>query len=188
MVLLSAGAHSQTPDPVQWTMGAGEAKVKPGGAIAVNHVAKVASGWHLYSLSTPPGGPIPTTIKVQDNSAVEKVTVQQPQPQRKFDPNFRIDVEWFESDVVFVLQVRIKSDRPAGSVNLTAEVRYQACEAKLCLPPRKKTVSTAITIDPIASATAPRISENTRFYRARSATMLGWFSAARTPCIDVGAP
>jgi thiol:disulfide interchange protein DsbD len=146
VVLLFGGARAQSPDPIQWTLGAGNGQVKPGGTLGLSLAAKFAPGWHLYSVTTPPGGPIPTTIKVQDNSAVEKVTVHQPQPQRKFDPNFQINVEWFESDVVFLLQVQIKSGRPAGPVDLTAEVRYQACDAKVCLQPKKKTVSTTITI------------------------------------------
>ena len=49
----------------------------------------------MYSLTTPPG-PIPTTIKTIDSPAVDQVTIFQPPPIRKFDPNFNADTETYE--------------------------------------------------------------------------------------------
>ena len=41
-----------------------------------------------------------------------------------------------------------------GSVELTANVRYQACNDRQCLPPRKKTAAFTVTVDPAAAAPA----------------------------------
>ncbi len=49
----------------------------------------------MYSLTTPPG-PIPTTIQIRNSPAVDKFTIFEPPPIRKFDPNFNADTETYE--------------------------------------------------------------------------------------------
>ena len=48
--------------------------------------ARIEAGWHLYSLTQPPGGPIKTTISVTESrSFAQAGEVQQPEPQVQFD-------------------------------------------------------------------------------------------------------
>lgn len=151
--LAAVSAFAQKLDPVQWTLAAGEGKVAPGGQIVLTLTAKIEPGWHMYSPSTPPGGPIITSIKLADTPAVEKFAIHEPKPEAQRDPNFdNIEVRWFEKEVAFALPVTIKKDAPAGPLELTAQVRYQACDARQCLPPRKKTAAATITIDPAGPA------------------------------------
>jgi thiol:disulfide interchange protein DsbD len=112
----------------------------------------------MYSPSTPPGGPIATTITVADSPAVDQFSVHEPKPETQRDPNFdNLEVRWFEKEVSFALPLQIKKDAAAGQVQITAQVRYQACDAKQCLPPRKKTATAAVTIDPAAPSQAGAI-------------------------------
>jgi thiol:disulfide interchange protein DsbD len=143
-------ALAQRLDPIQWTLAADNAKAPPGGKVITRLTAKAEPGWHLYSLSTPPGGPIPTTLTIAANPSVAGFQIWQPKPARRFDPNFQLDVETFENETVFVAPVEISKDAPAGPLEITAQVRYQACDEKQCLPPRKKTASVTVTIDPSA--------------------------------------
>ena len=64
----------------------------------------------------------------------------QPPPIRQFDKNFNLDTETFEKAVDLPLVAEI-SKAAKGTVELTAQVRYQACNDRQCLPPRKKTRS-----------------------------------------------
>src|SRR5262249_37491551 len=98
--------------------------------------------------TTPKGGPIPTTLALADTPA----KIYQPKPGRRFDPNFNLDTETFEKEVVFQVVTELKKDA-FGAVELTANVRYQACDSKQCLPPKKKTAAFTLTAD--ASAPAP---------------------------------
>lgn len=145
---LLAPVHAERQDPVQWTLTSDVAKAPGGSSIPLRLTAKVEEGWHLYSPTTPKGGPIPTTVGLVDRAA----TVYQPKPDRKFDPNFNLDTETFEKEAVFLLLTTIDKGAPAGPIELTAQVRYQACNATLCLPPRKKTAVYTLTVDPSASA------------------------------------
>jgi thiol:disulfide interchange protein len=143
---------AQKLDPVKWTLEADQAKAAPGGTVAARLTAKLEPGWHLYSPTTPPGGPTPTTLKLDANPAVDKFSIYQPKPDRKFDPNFNLDVEWFEKEAVFLVAADLKKDAATGPLELTAQVRYQACDDKQCLPPRKKTAALSLTVDPAGSA------------------------------------
>jgi thiol:disulfide interchange protein DsbD len=121
--------------------------------------AKLEDGWHLYSPTTPKGGPIPTTIELAPNPAIASYKLYQPKPERKFDPNFNLDTETFQKEVVFLLVVDLKKDAPLNlppgvrqpirdfpispvPLQVTAQVRYQSCTDKQCLPPKRKSPST----------------------------------------------
>jgi thiol:disulfide interchange protein len=132
----------------------GQKSTQPGSHILGKLTGTIESGWHLYSPTTPKGGPIPTMVSLADSPVVAGVKLYEPKPERKLDPNFNIDTETYQGEVVFLLDIELKKDAAAGPVELTAQIRYQCCSDKLCLPPKRKTASATISIDPGAPATA----------------------------------
>jgi thiol:disulfide interchange protein len=141
-------------DPVQWTLTFEPKSAPPGSHVLAKFAAKIEPGWHLYSLTTPKGGPIPSTSSLADNPMVAGFKILQPKPERKLDPNFQIDTETFANEVVLLYDVELKKDAVAGPAEITAQVRYQCCNDRLCLPPKRKSASATITIDPAAPAQA----------------------------------
>src|ERR1700722_18615675 len=116
-ILLLASASlglAQREDPVQWTLTSDAAQAPPGSRVTLHLTAKLEEGWHLYSLTTPPGGPIPTTVKLDENPAVDAVKIYQPKPARRFDSNFNLGVETFEKEVPLLLDAGLKKDASAG--------------------------------------------------------------------------
>ncbi len=159
LVLLccAAGLAWGAEDPVQWTLAFDSKAAPPGGHALGRLTAKIDPGWHLYSLTTPPGGPNPTTIKLAPNAAVASGKVFEPQPVRKLDQGFQIDTETYSGEAVFLLDLDVSKTAPAGPVDLAAGVRYQVCNDVKCLPPRTKTAAAALTVDPAAGAGAVAI-------------------------------
>jgi len=153
-VLFGAAVLLGAEDPVQWTLQFDAKSAAPGSHALARLAAKVDAGWHVYSLTTPAGGPIPTTASLAENPAVQSVRIYEPKPERKFDPNFQIDTETFAEQATLLLDVEFKKDAPAGPVDLTAQVRYQCCNDRLCLPPKRKSASATIAIDPAANQAA----------------------------------
>ncbi len=145
-------ALAAAPDPVQWTLAFEPASAAPGGKLLGKLTATVDSGWHVYSLTTPPGGPRPTTITVADNPSLASFHIYQPKPERKLDPNFQIDTETYQGTIVFLVEVELKKDAPTGNLDITAQPRYQTCSDKVCLPPKRKTATATIKVDSSASA------------------------------------
>ena len=124
---------------------------KAGATIPLRLTAKIEPGWHLYSL-TIPKDLYPTKLTLVDNPAVDSYTVYQPPPVRAMDPNLKEMVETYSNQAEFWIPATLKSDA-AGPVELTAQVRYRACDDKQCLNPRTKTATFKLT----AAAAAPPI-------------------------------
>ena len=94
----------------------------------------------MYSLTTPPG-PIPTTIETDNSPAVDKFTIFEPPPIRKFDPNFNADTETYEGSQTFLARIQLKKDLQPGPVTITFVPRYQTCSGTSCIPPRTRQVT-----------------------------------------------
>jgi thiol:disulfide interchange protein DsbD len=156
LAALAVASHA-AQDPVQWSLTPEKTAVAPSGTVLARLTATLEPGWHLYSPTTPKGGPIPASLGLADSPAVASVHIYEPTPERRFDPNFQLDTETYQSEVVFLLAIDIKKDAPAGPVDLTAQVRYQSCNDKLCLPPKRKTATASITVDASAPAVATAI-------------------------------
>ena len=140
-------------DPVQWTLESvnGGSQVAPGDHLFLALKASIQPGWHLYSPTTPAGGPIVTRIRLDDNAGIASYSLYRPQPVRKLDPNFQIDTETYSGEATFYFEA-IASKSASASTAVTASVRYQACTDVKCLPPVKKTASTGIRFTPDAAA------------------------------------
>lgn len=165
IVLAGGLVFAQKLNPVKWSLELQPAAAPPGSKISARLEAKLDPGWHLYSPTTPRGGPNPTTIHVAENPAVAAFRVFEPPPKRAFDPNFNLDTETYEGSAAFLIEVELKKDAPAGTSELTAEVRYQACNDRECLPPVTRTAAAMLTID--ASAKAPSLAIATGYNEAK---------------------
>ncbi|HEX5432157.1 MAG TPA: cytochrome c biogenesis protein CcdA [Bryobacteraceae bacterium] len=139
------------PSHAGWTLSTAAAKVPPGATVPLRLTAKIDSGWHIYSLTTPKGGGQPGKITPAPGAPAESFQIYQPKPDVKFDPNFGVDVETFSNQVTFLIPTKLKGDTPSGSLDFTEQLHYQVCSDTQCVN-QKKTVSTALDIDPAAPA------------------------------------
>ncbi len=108
--------------------------------------ARIQAGWHLYALQEPSGGPIATTISLAETKGFKLGSVTGTKPQTSFDPNFEMQVGLYSERAEFTLPVTILPDAPIGSQTLTVQVRYQACNDKICLPPKAEKLTVQIDV------------------------------------------
>jgi len=183
VLFLTCPLYAQRADPVNWSLILEPASAAPESRILAKLTAKIDSGYHLYSLTTPPG-PIPTTVVVQENPALAGHEIYQPQPHVAFDPNFNANSETFEKEVVLLLVLELGKEAPAGQSSVSVQVRYQACDDKQCLLPVRKTAAAQLTVDPSAGLAVASIPAGyTRFQPAKPAPAA---AAARTPSAGTG--
>lgn len=149
LVSCASGVVGQQLDPVKWSLIVDPLSAPPGGRVAGRLRAIIDPGWHLYSPTTPPGGPIPTRIELLPNAAVSKYRLYQPKPVTDFDQNFKLNTETFDKTVTFLFDIEL-SKMASGRLEITALARYQACDARQCLLPVRKTATATITVDPAA--------------------------------------
>lgn len=98
--------------------------------------AKVEGGWHIYSQYTDPNiGPVPTDIVIDENDVLRcKGKPVEPVPTETYDENFGGDVKYFEDEVTFRQEVKVKE---SGVVKGT--ITYMVCNDSMCLPPVDET-------------------------------------------------
>lgn len=133
--------------PVVWTASATAGAVAPGATTTIQLKARIDQGWHVYSISQGPGGPIPTRIALAPGQPFELIgTVRGPAPDTRFDSNFGINVETYDELATFALTVRVGADARPGTDTLAIKARFQSCNASLCLPPHTETVLVPVTV------------------------------------------
>jgi len=151
-MLLCGVASGQTPeDIVTWTAHA-PAQVAAGAHFDVELRGKIEDGWHIYSLSQPPGGPTTTTILLTGETFRQAGTITGPAPHRSFDPNFSMDTESHEGQVSYVIPAIVDGTRLSGEQKLGIEVTFQSCNDSLCLPPHTTRLQVPVKIGSAAGA------------------------------------
>lgn len=149
-VFLSVAVFAQE-DPVKWTLNSDAAgkELKAAEEFSVRLNATIESGWHLYALDQPDGGPIKTTIKVSPDIPFELVRdVSAPDPKVEPDPNFIVndkplETKFYIDAAEFTVAARTLREAPADAFGL--DVRYQLCNDTFCLPPKTVCVTFAGT-------------------------------------------
>lgn len=115
--------------PVKWSFGMAD---EGNGSYRLDMVASIEPHWHLYSqhLSSDEG-PLPTEFTFNfPNGVTAEGTVTEPEPVVKYDPNFLMDLAFFEEKVTFSQRVKATSKE-----KITGEVYFMVCDDERCLPP-----------------------------------------------------
>ncbi len=150
---LAISAMAQLANPINLSAKLDPNPVKAGQTAKVTVTAKIDSGWHLYSLTQPAGGPRPTKITI-DETGLFKASGKptQPKPKVAADPNFSIPgqppfmTETFEGEAVFTLPIKVADGAPVGNQKLTVKFYFQVCNDHECLPPRTKPLDIDVAI------------------------------------------
>jgi thiol:disulfide interchange protein DsbD len=133
-------ASAQVKDPIHWAF---TAKKVNATTYEVHITANIESGWHLYSQTTPDGGPVPTSIEfvknpllVLDGPAKEVGKMEQ-----RHEELFGVDVKQFSNKVDFVQIVKLKG---RAKTSLNGSIEFMTCNDHECLPPKTQKFSIAL--------------------------------------------
>ena len=121
---------AQMSDPTSWTF---SQKKTGDNEYALTFKATIQPGWTVYSMSTPAGGPMPTSITIEKvGEGIELVgTAEESEPSKKHDDVFGVDV-WYYSNNYTVTQ-KIKVTDPSITT-VKGSVEFQACQEGACVP------------------------------------------------------
>jgi Disulphide bond corrector protein DsbC. len=159
LLLLSLGIHRYdgiprnagdlSLRPVRWSVVGGSSPhdVVSGRTVPITVQVDIAKGWHIYSLTQKPGGPIPLRLElVGAADVVVRGVINAPKPERTFDKNFGIETELYSGNVRFTIPVGVPGHSLAGIRRFQIAARYQVCSDKVCLPSRTDKLDAAIRI------------------------------------------
>ncbi len=167
-------AAAQNPSPAHWALTPSPGRAAPGSDVLLELKLDLDAPWHMYSVTTPKagpeGGPTQTTIRLAETPAVASWELYFPAPERKFDPNFQIETETYEGSLNFYLMLHLAPGTPAGTIGLSARMRYQLCTDKQCLPPKTVSVSTTLPVNAAAPRSAVQAPPGFALFQANSAS------------------
>jgi Thiol:disulfide interchange protein DsbD, N-terminal len=135
--------------PVKWTLLGGNRtrEIVKGRTVPITVQADIAKGWHIYSLTQKPGGPIALRLDlIGAADVVMRGLVNAPKPERTFDKNFGIETELYSGSPRFTIPVGVPGRTVGGIRRFQIGARYQVCSDKLCLPPRTDKLDVSLRV------------------------------------------
>ncbi|MDB4655946.1 protein-disulfide reductase DsbD family protein [Flavobacteriales bacterium] len=124
-----SGAFAQIFDPVDWSFKAeriSETEAK------LVFTAEIESGWHLYASEIDGDGPVPTTFDFKALGGAELIgKIKEGEGHTEMDPNFGIELKFFENKADFVQNVKVSS----AATTVSGELEFMVCNDQSCLPP-----------------------------------------------------
>jgi hypothetical protein len=129
-LMLSLGAFAQIENPVKWAYAA---KRTSATEATVYIKATIEDGWHVYSQYIEEGGPIKTSFSFSPSKEYSLVgkTVE-PKAVVKFDKQFKMNIGFFEKEVLFEQKVKLKT---ANTATVKGKLEFMVCNDHKCLPP-----------------------------------------------------
>ncbi len=160
-ILGTPGAiHAQVPggaDSVKVQAHAEPATLRPGEPLSIVVVLDHAAGFHTWPHEpvVPPEfeGLIPIATSIEASALPEGAAVDDirwPEPATVMVQYTREPVKLlaYAGDAVARVVVRLTEDMPAGEHSIELRVRYQACDERICYPPKTVKVSVPFSLGP----------------------------------------
>ncbi len=168
--------QAQMYDPVQWSL---QTTVLTDSTAEITITADIESGWHLYATDLPAGGPRPTTFILQGASGLSTITANQI-PHVTYDPNFEMDLAYYESQVIFTQTILLKE-------SASVEVSYMVCNDENCMPgtweaPLSSPLGGKLHAESVASSSPQGVSDVSLLWLFFMG-LLGGLLAIFTPCV-----
>jgi hypothetical protein len=140
LVVITGHVFSQVKNPVKWSFASKKINET---TYEVSMTATLDAAWHIYSQSTPEGGPSATLISFTKNPLVilDGEVKEVGKLEQKHEELFGVEVKQFSNKVIFVQSVKLKA-KAKTSINGTIE--FMTCNNRECLPPTIQKFSVAL--------------------------------------------
>jgi thiol:disulfide interchange protein len=98
--------------------------------------AAMAPGWHVYSLTQPPGGTQPSSIKVREEASFRLTGPFQPDrpPRVKKVDVYPVPIEEHEGEVVWSAPLEVAEGVDPGALAIELAYSGQVCSDQTCIP------------------------------------------------------
>ena len=99
----------------------------------------IDKSWHIYSQNIKSGGPVATNFKFNNNPLIKYIgkPTEVGQLEKKFDPNFKIDLLMYANQVQFIQKIKLKAK---VKTIVEGAMEYMVCTDEKCLPPTTKKI------------------------------------------------
>jgi len=126
----SAAPHNQILEPVKWDFKAEKSGSKKYDLLFTAHIDK---GYHLYSLTIPENGPLPTDFSFEKSDKYKLIgkPVEVTKPIEKYDDVFEMKIKFFNTKAIFKQTIELTSD--TIDIPVLGEIAYMTCNETGCV-------------------------------------------------------
>ena len=141
--LIVAPACAQIEDPVDWDFGLYPSEQQGLHDLVIH--AEVDTCWHIYSQdNNPDDGPVPTEFGFEwPTGLIPQGSVQECTPIEEYDPNFMLDLKFFEEHVYWRQTVDLSEVEKDAVIQ--GYVYFMVCDERMCLPPEEVPIEVKIS-------------------------------------------
>jgi uncharacterized protein len=132
-------------------------KLTPGSTVKVACVLDIAEGWHVNANPAKPDFVLPAELELTSAARVELTSIAYPQGKDLKMEDQTDPVSVYEGQVVILGTLKVPQDVKATSDDLKFVLRYQACNHKECLTPKRIKLDGKAAIGPGAKAINTKI-------------------------------
>ena len=140
LLLFSNMLFAQIQNPVNWIATSKKISDK---TYEIHLTANINKGWHIYSQTTPDGGPVATNLTFTKNPLLilDGKTKELGKLEQRHEELFGVDVKQFSNQIDFVQVVKLKAP---VKTSVDVAVEFMVCNDKQCLPPTTKKFTVAL--------------------------------------------
>lgn len=133
LLLVNTALGQMITDAVKWDISISDIA---DGKARISFTAKMKSGWHVYDMNLPEGGPSSTEFLFDTLTGMTlsgEVTPDR-KPLDVFDKNFEMNLRWYADEVTFTQELNVEDPE---NYKVSGEVFFMACNDESCLPPER---------------------------------------------------
>lgn len=151
-----AGTEATTAlDVVTWSYEAEPEVIQAGDSTRILFEARLAPGWRMYA----PGSPRPTrAVSIAFGALREPILATGPLghsgSSTGYDPNFDMEVVYFESVARLWSDVVTRESTPSGASEIGGTIEFMVCNDRMCFPPTTTAFSVPVRLVAAADAGA----------------------------------
>ena len=143
-------------EKVTWSVTTAPDPVAPGGTAVVQFEATIQDGWKMYALDSPPPS---RGVTIQFDSLAAALAQagdpQQEPPKQGYDPNFKKEVTYFETDASLSVPISVAEAATETAHTATGTVTFMVCNPEMCLPPTPTPFTATVHVDAAGATEAP---------------------------------
>ncbi|MDD5308755.1 MAG: cytochrome c biogenesis protein CcdA [Deltaproteobacteria bacterium] len=136
---------------VDFRAGFAPGPVRVGEVSVLSIEARIPRGYHLYSMTRVPGGPLRLDIAVEAPGLEAADEWFGPAPEVALDPNFKKSVEFYAGEVTHRRAFALTTGS-MGELQVKVAIKGQICDERQCILVREKLVATLAVEDGAARA------------------------------------
>lgn len=148
LVLASSLSFAQTDVPqghVLALIPATAPTAKAGSTVDAKMSFDLRPGYHVNS-STPSESYLIPLKLTWETGALKPVDVLYPKPQMEKYSFSKVPLSVYTGEFAVVTKLQVPANTPVGPATLTGKIRYQACNDRMCLPPKNLDVKMQVVV------------------------------------------